>query len=112
MQSDVPYAPEAAAPFEPDRRHWPRIESTPMEIAIIADGHSWTATVIDESLGGIGIVMDPPLEMDIGDQVQLLIEGNCFPATIKSSRAQNEGAFRIGLEWPTIGRPAPEPPTE
>ena len=83
-----------------ERRQWGRFVSHVGKLVVRTADHDGTpAEVMDESFGGIGIVLqDGPL-LDIGDEVEISCDGTPMSGVVRNIAAEEAGRQRIGVEW-------------
>ncbi len=58
-----------------------------------------TAHVIDESWGGIGVVVDAKTKVRVGQQLSIEYNGAAMPAIVRKIDERIDGSSFVGLEW-------------
>jgi hypothetical protein len=82
------------------RRRYSRFLPEDNEVAITSDtGLKFTAEVVDESFGGIGVLCEETEGLEEGLEVAVRIEEADFDAVIVSVRKQEDGMVQLGLKW-------------
>lgn len=89
-----------------NRRQWARSASDLAEITVVRDTESHVAAVIDESFGGIGILMKDVANVVRGDQLKMLYRGVPVMGVVRRIQAETEG-HHVGLEWLSTRRMEP-----
>lgn len=89
---------QAAHELADDRRQWPRIASDLAEITIVSGTGMQTASVIDESFGGIGIKVREIGDIVRGHQLKLLYCNIPVLGVVRRVQPDVE-AHRVGVEW-------------
>jgi len=63
------------------------------------------ATLADESFSGIGLLVDDPAGIALGQQVAIDYQGERAAAHVRNVRLAEQGQWRVGLEWDEPGGP-------
>ena len=84
-----------------DRRQWTRLfpdhDGAEVELRL-SDGRSWTATIADESFGGISLFTSTDLPVQEGDTLEVMFYGAPMSCTVRKIDDQG-GHWRVGCEW-------------
>jgi hypothetical protein len=89
---------EERAQAAKDRRQWERKPSDLAEITVVRDGGPQAAAVIDESFGGIGILLHEAANIVRGDQLKLLYRNVPVLGVVRRIELEPRGQH-VGLEW-------------
>ncbi len=96
-QSEDAY--ESAAAIE-DRRGWIRAASAFSQLCVRCDDNlTVMCQVLDESVGGVGLVVDDAAIFEIGQEVELIYAALPMIATVRSCVEWADGKYRVGLQW-------------
>lgn len=79
-------------------RVWPRFPSAMSEISVIARGEKRKAEVVDESFGGIGIVMEDASGILRETEILVELPGTCWLGVVRWSGQLANGRYRLGIE--------------
>ena len=83
-----------------ERRQWGRFVSTLGEILIDREGGSpLHADFLDESFGGIGLLLDKPDHLEVGSAISLHYDGVPMRGMVRSVANASEAKVRVGVEW-------------
>jgi HPt (histidine-containing phosphotransfer) domain-containing protein len=83
-----------------ERRKWARFLARVGEVRLrLNDGEERPATAVDESFGGIGIVVEDATGLDFGREVVVSYDGTTMDAIVKYIAPDRQGRHRIGLQW-------------
>ena len=63
------------------------------------DSFCQDAEVVDESVGGVAVLVKDGTVFQIGQEVRLTHEVCYVPATVKHVHEREDGKFHVGLEW-------------
>jgi hypothetical protein len=92
-----------------NRRKSMRFPADVDQIAIVTKAGLLMGTVIDESYGGIGIVVSDASAMQLGQELELLYSGAPLTGTVRRIVAQSDGTHTIGIQWVDSRRRPREP---
>lgn len=85
-----------------DRRLWGRFVADLGDIRIhLDDGLRLNAEVLDESFGGIGLLLEEGSPLEVGSEVSLFYDGTPMRGVVRNVRDSGDGKIRIGVEWIT-----------
>ncbi len=83
-----------------DRRLWGRFVADLGDIRIhLDDGLRLNAEVLDESFGGIGLLLEEGDPLEVGTEVSLFYDGTPMRGVVRNVRDSGDGKIRVGLEW-------------
>jgi len=83
-----------------DRREWGRFVADVGEIVLCSDGgKASTGQVLDESFGGIGLAVEPPLDIDVGTPIDVTYEGIPLRGIVRNISHASACGQRLGIEW-------------
>ncbi len=85
--------------FGENRRQWTRYRAGAKEITVVADGRRQRAMVVDESFGGIGLLMDNPVQVLLNREITLVSQGVPLQGIVRRVQPAEEGGYRVGIEW-------------
>ena len=92
---------DAEAMLDVERRAWtrlfPRGEDADVELRL-GDGQLWPATVVDESFGGITLLVSSKVPAADGDAVEVVCHGAAMSCTIRNINDRGDHV-RVGCEW-------------
>ncbi|MEX0937946.1 MAG: hypothetical protein WDZ59_08790 [Pirellulales bacterium] len=83
-----------------ERRQWSRFLARVGEVSIrLEGGDERQAMAVDESFGGIGLVVDDAAGLEYGQEVVVSYDGATLYAIVKYVAPNGEGRHRVGLQW-------------
>jgi DNA-binding response OmpR family regulator len=82
-----------------NRRRWTRYRAEAKEITVVADGGRQEAVVVDESFGGISLLMDNPTHVLSDGEITLVYQGVAMQGIVRHVRPEEDGGCRVGIEW-------------
>lgn len=92
-----------------ERRQWGRFVVDVGKLVVsVAPSDQRNAEVLDESFGGIGVVIDDASGLEPGLDLDLNYEGVLMRGTVRSVRPYEGGRYRVGIEWAPSQSHAPE----
>jgi len=83
-----------------ERRQWGRFVVDVGKLVVsVAPSDQRSAKVLDESFGGIGVVLDDASGLEPGLDLSLNYEGVLMRGTVRSVWPHAGGRYRVGIEW-------------
>ena len=82
-----------------NRRDWNRVAPEESKVLILTATGPTAATIVDESFGGICILVDSDDDFHEGQQVELEYGGIPLRAVARWVRQAADGRQQIGVEW-------------
>lgn len=77
-----------------------RFESDGQTIALLTpDGMSQLAVVLDESFGGMGLIVADATGLDAGCELQVIYHGAPMWGVVRVVQPDPDGGFYVGVEW-------------
>ena len=99
MATDHQFAKRENEAGTDNRRQWARYETDPAEVAVTLGRRQRKGVVVDESIGGVGVMMVDVKKLDEGVEVKLQYRGIEVPAAVKSVRKADDGLYHVGFGW-------------
>ena len=100
MQKDVGREEDSPVTSELDRRLWPRIAREDTEVTLWTSiNESQQATVVDESLTGIALLVDDASGLHPDSEVRLIYRGEPMWALVRHVTPADDAKKKVGLEW-------------
>lgn len=88
-----------------NRRKWMRFPSDAREVAVMhSNGTQLKGVVVDESFGGVGLLVESSIAVDVGVELKIVIDGAILPSIVRNVTRKADGSCRIGLQWPKTER--------
>jgi hypothetical protein len=87
-------------PFQDERRNATRFVKEPgMDFATIVqpDALAGTVEVYDESLGGLGLILDDVASLRVGQALQVVYAGALVRGTIRHITLRDDGRYVVGI---------------
>jgi hypothetical protein len=85
-----------------ERRQWsrtlPRVDEAVVNIG--SEGFK-QASVSNESFGGIGLVFDGPISINVGDVIGVNLDGAEMSGIVRYTSVDQSSSQRVGVEWIT-----------
>jgi hypothetical protein len=85
----------------------------PEDVVLTVGRRKCHAVIVDESIGGLGVLLADIKKLNPGEQVTLCFRGLDVAAEIKGIREDEDGFYHLGLGWldtgVTLGPAAPPP---
>ncbi|NIL95622.1 MAG: hypothetical protein GTO53_00330 [Planctomycetales bacterium] len=91
---------KALTPQVEERRQWCRYPSSPTKINLTANEQTWTGTITDESIGGLGIQLADASQLQIDQLVDLVYHDVPVQGYIRCIAPSKGGKYRVGIGWP------------
>jgi DNA-binding response OmpR family regulator len=85
--------------FVEKRRQWTRYRTGGKEVAVLVDGRRQRAMVVDESFGGIGLLMDNHAQALLDREITVVSQGVLVQGLVRWVQPDEEGGCRMGIEW-------------
>lgn len=82
-----------------NRRQWTRYPTQGKQITVVTDRSQQAAVVVDESFGGIGLLMDNPVPVSVGGEITLVYRGVPMRGIVRRIQTEEDGRFLAGIEW-------------
>lgn len=82
-----------------DRRKWTRVAPEIRRTTIYHDDRKIPATVIDESFGGLGLLLTRDPGIAVGSEVRALYHGFLMKAVVRFAKSVAPDRHRMGIEW-------------
>jgi hypothetical protein len=83
-----------------ERRQWDRFLNDVVHVHVSpAPGVTFAAEVLDESFGGIGLLVDDAQHLAVGRVVELEYNDTPLEAIVRHISPKQLGRHRVGLEW-------------
>lgn len=83
-----------------DRRQWRRFLGEAVDVRLAQDmGEPLPAEMLDESFGGIGLLLDDAQPLAVGQELDVLYNGTPIRAVVRYVGLSENGRHRVGLEW-------------
>ncbi|MEN6495368.1 MAG: PilZ domain-containing protein [Thermoguttaceae bacterium] len=82
-----------------DRRKWTRVPPEIGRTTIYYDGRKIPATIMDESFGGLGLLLPRDPGIAIGSEVRALYHGFLMKAVVRFAKTVASDRHRMGIEW-------------
>lgn len=82
-----------------DRRNWTRIPPEIGRTTIYDRGNKIPAGIVDESFGGLGLVLTNDPGFVVGREIRLLYHGFMMKAVVRYTRTVDSEHHRLGIEW-------------
>lgn len=82
-----------------NRRQWTRFDPQTKEVLVVADGHQETALVVDESFGGICLLLDSTIDVRLDDNIDLIYQGAPLTGIVRRIEPLGDNSFYLGIEW-------------
>jgi hypothetical protein len=99
MSGQVAAARASSERFD-ERRQWGRfVVDVGKLIVSLTPTEQRSAEVVDESFGGIGIVIDNASGLQPGRDLSLAYDGVPMRGTVRSVHPHGGGRYRVGIEW-------------
>lgn len=92
---------DQSAPSESlvDRRAWTRIPPEIGRTTIYDQGNKISAGIVDESFGGLGLILTNDPGFAIGHEIRLLYHGFMMKAVVRFTKTVDAEHHRLGIEW-------------
>jgi len=94
--------PDPSAKPEPsarDRRSWSRYAAKPVDVSVIAGSHRLMGTLVDESIGGLGISVSDVSQIAYWQQIQVTLRDSQTLGYVRDIRRESPTAFRLSICW-------------
>jgi hypothetical protein len=82
-----------------NRRKWARYQTDPSDIVVFVGRRKRKGVVVDESIGGLGIMMADVRKLVVDQEVRAQYRGIDVSATVKSIREEEDGLYHVGIGW-------------
>ena len=92
-------------PGKKNRRRWTRYVATTKKVELVVDGERYSATVIDESVGGVGLLVKQPILPEVSGEAQVYFGDTCEVGYIRSVDRKDDLAIRIAVSWTATDDP-------
>jgi len=83
-----------------DRRQWDRLRDSGNNVVLrLTNGTDAAASVLDESVGGLGMLVNASAQLQRDDVIEILMLGHACKAIVRHVEPHGDGQVRVGLEW-------------
>ncbi len=82
-----------------DRRVWTRIPPEIGRTTIYDQGNKISAGIVDESFGGLGLILTNDPGFTVGHEIRLLYHGFMMKAVVRFTKPLDAEHHRLGIEW-------------
>ena len=82
-----------------DQRDWSRTAPADSRVCLLTAAGSLPATIVDESFGGVGLLVQSDQDIAEGQEIGLAYAGITMRAVARWTRQLDEGQQHIGIEW-------------
>ncbi len=80
-------------------RRWGRFDADESQVELLTETGPRQGVIVDESYGGIGLLLDDVQGLTVGQNVQVVYYGAPVNAIIRRILDEFEGRCEVGIEW-------------
>lgn len=101
MDISLEITPEPNTPSQlvTDQRKWTRLPPEIGRTTIYDNGHRISAGIVDESFGGLGLILTNDPGFAVGREIRLLHHGFMMKAVVRYTETVDSEHHRLGVEW-------------
>lgn len=97
----APQSRYAVAPADECRRRWGRYPIRDAQVVVTTELHTFEATTIDESIGGLGLLTTEKTTLFADQRLKITYHEAEMEGVVTAVFAQEDGSCRFSIRWPS-----------